>query len=112
MGIRYPIRELTALLLGYTVPGPPGEVSGLTVGPNSLQFSWRPPILPNGPILEYRVSVALDFSYNPDRSKFSEKGLRISNTTTSATVIGTWIRGIVRNRNRPFRTKITVLRKK
>jgi hypothetical protein len=87
----YPmVRELIALLLGYTVPGPPGEVSGLTAGPNSLQFSWRPPILPNGPILEYRVSVALDFSYNPDRSKFSEKGLRISNTTTSATVIGTW----------------------
>jgi len=69
----------------------------VSAGPYSLQFSWRPPLLPNGPILEYRVSVALDLSYNPDKNKFSEKGLRISNTTTSATVIGTNYEGYFRD---------------
>ena len=69
------------------MPGPPSDVQPRSSSSaNSLQFTWRPPARANGgPILEYRVAVALDLSYNPDRAKFSEKSLRISNTTTSAT---------------------------
>jgi Fibronectin type III domain len=62
---------------------------GSSNSPNSLQFTWQPPARANGgPILEYRVAVVLDLSYSPDRKSFAEKSLRISNTTTSATVIG------------------------
>ena len=49
-------------------------------------MQWDPPR--SGSDFEYVVTVTLHFSYNPDRSRFTEKVMRLSSNTTTAVILG------------------------
>jgi len=71
---------------GFKVPGPPKSVELVRKTTESLYVQWTPPESSNGVITEYKIQVALNYSYHPDQKRFSSKLLRFSDTSDTASI--------------------------
>ena len=73
----------------FLVLAPPSNLRTKGEPKNStISIEWDTPRVSNLLILEFKVLVHLNFSYSPDRSRFQNRSLKVSNTTLAANIIG------------------------
>ena len=56
-----------------------------------ISVVWEPPEGSSSIITDYTVRVSLNFSYHPDRNRYKDKVLKITNSTNAAVIIGNYI---------------------